>query len=214
MDAQKSIEFDCMVRIIDKMCKQPSIIVPLHGLMQSHDLEKVHSLASRVTVGSWTGQYKQLDRIPKSWTTEYLLSRAHFLGLNVITHELLSKIEQDSMDALPMLFSFETQTVGAMAFPQQCSDKTICSKTFSKRAEQVGDRLKHLVLAGALGTEGKIDFGKGGCFTLKFAEGKLSELKHCTGVVAEVPSHVQITTAYTLVDNHLDHLARVELKPC
>jgi len=124
-------------------------------------------------------------------------------------------MEEDSVDNIRTLFAFETQTLGSTSFPSACHDKYIATKTFTTRAQQVGDRLKNFLDQEGIQSSGALDFSKGGCYKLEFGQdGKCTNVVHCTGAKVQMPSHVVITTEFSLIDNHLDHLARVELLPC
>ena len=80
------------------------------------------------------------------------------------------------------------------------------------RAEEVGDLLKIFLNDGGL-DGGTVDW-RLGCFRLNFDEGgKLTSLKHILGAEAKIPAHVVITKSYKMYDNHMAHVARVELKP-
>jgi hypothetical protein len=214
-DTRKSIERDAFVRIVDKLSKYPQYIMHLHGIMLSQDLTADGSLAQPLGKLDWTGNYSNLSKIPKTWVAQYLMNRARALGVE-LTQTLLNKLEEESVDNLRVLFSFETQTTLTLSFPTPCHDKHIASKTFNSRAAQVGSRLKSFIQAGGISATGALDFSKGGCYELIFdeASARCVGVKHCTGEEAAVPQHVLITPSFDLVDNHLDHLARVELPPC
>lgn len=204
-----------MVRLIDKMVKHPKVITPLHNYMMNNDLEHIQD-EEALTPQDWTGNYKTLDRVPRSWICEYLLWRAKKTHCNqVLTVAALKKVEKESPDMVNLLFHYDTQTVGGMQFPKPCKDKRVATLTFHSRAEQVGNRLPKFLARGALGTGGTVDFMKG-CFILTFDEGGVATcIEHtASGDKLEVlPSHITISNRYKLIDNHRDHFARVELLP-
>lgn len=112
------------------------------------------------------------------------------------------------------LFYLDTQVVGSIALPPELNDQSVCSQVFHMRAVERGNRLKHFVGAGGLSTDGELNFSAGGCFTLTFGpSGDLVELKHVSGSIAVIPDHIKITSAYRLVDNHLDHLFKIVNRP-
>ena len=80
------------------------------------------------------------------------------------------------------------------------------------RAGEAGDAKKIFLQNGGL-DGGRVDW-RLGCFRMNFDDGgRLSSLTHILGAEAKVPAHVVITKAYKLFDNHLAHVARVDLKP-
>ena len=68
-DGQLQAERKAMVQIIDAVCKQPKIIMPLFGYMTSSDFD---ASEDREKKGAefWKGGYKQIERIPKGWISE------------------------------------------------------------------------------------------------------------------------------------------------
>jgi hypothetical protein len=213
VDTRRSIERDAFVRIVDKLTKYPQYIMHLHGIMLSQDLT-TDSPSQVAPLGKldWSGNYSCLGKIPKTWVAQYLMHRATHLGVQ-LTQQQINAMEEDSVDNLRMLFSFETQTTPAMAFPSACHDKYIATKTFSERAAQVGDRLSSFLVSGGIKSSGALDFSHGGCYSLEFDAGRCTHVLHITGAKVEAPAHVFITSSFSLVDNHSDQLARVELSP-
>lgn len=209
IDAQRRIQHMYMVELIDVMAKKPETIMALHGLYKSHDLSMISQTKS--APASWTGKYKQVERLPKQWMSEFLLRRSKALNIDAImTHKKLSDLAVADPDLIARLFYFDTQVVGTIALPAELNDQSVCSQVFHMRAVERGNRLKHFVEAGGLSTDGQLNFSTGGCFKLTFAAtGDLTELRHCSGAIATVPDHIKITSAYRLVDNHLDHLSKV-----
>lgn len=213
-DAKKMLEHDAFVRIVDKMEKCPSVIMPLHGFMQTFDLTTFGSLAQK-SPGQWTGDYRTIDRIPKGWISEFLVKRSIQLGMSaLVSDKTIAELEQRSPDAIPTLFNFETQTMGTMMFPPDCRQREIASLVFTKRAEEVGNRLLALSKNGGFSTPGVVDYKKA-CFQLHFNDqGVVERITHVTGADSgPLPAHVQVTQAFSLMDNHLDHCARLVLGP-
>ena len=214
VDTRRSIERDAFVRIVDKLTKYPQYIMHLHGIMLSQDLSTDSSShVPPLSKLDWTGNYPCLGKIPKSWVAQYLMHRALQLGTE-LTQQRINSMEEDSVDNLRVLFSFETQTTLAMSFPSTCHDKYIATRTFSERAAQVCNRLSPFLAKGGITKSGALDFSRGGCYSLHFEGERCKYVEHITGIAADVPPHVLITNSFSLMDNHSDQLARVELNPC
>ena len=130
-----------------------------------------------------------------------------------MTQDFLSKVEEEDSENILNLFYFEAQIMPHLNFPSQCSTNYLATRAFDSRAEEVGNRLLRFVENGGFREDGSLDFKKGGCYELEFEDDKASTVKHISGATVTLPSHVLITQEFTLHDNHMDHLARVELKP-
>jgi hypothetical protein len=209
IDTRKAIERDAMVRIVDKLSKYPAYILPMHGVMMSQDFCSESSASQQ----EWTGNYKCVGKLPKGWIAEFLLARACELGLQEkLNTEVLQKVEGNSSHGLWFLFCFDMQMNQHISFPSPCHDKFVASQAFKERGVLVGNRLRKLV-EGGIKSDGSLDFSTGGCFTLQFDDNKCTTVTHVNGEVAVVPEHVVITKKFTLHDNFLDTLARVELSP-
>lgn len=215
LDTRRSFEHSRFTRLVDKMAKYPKEIQPLHNFMMSDDLMNMNDIEPEAP-GEWTGDYRSIDRIPRGWITEYLLWRARSLACDqVLSLNKLQALEESDPDSISMLFAYDTQTVGTMQFPKSLKLKAVATKAFARTADLVGNRLKGLANRGAFGTDDKISFMRG-CFDLRFdLEGRCASIEHLptNEVVNGLPTHISITNKYRLIDNHLDHLARVELLP-
>ena len=119
----------------------------MHGIMLSQDLTSDIPVAKPLSKLDWTGS--NLSKIPKPWVAQYLMHRATTLGV-VLAQGQLNVLEEESVDNLRVLFSFETQASFALSFPTPCHGKHIATKTFNTRAAQVGGRLKTFIEAGGI----------------------------------------------------------------
>lgn len=197
----------CLQHIIDRCLKDPRYILPLHAELVTMFVDTPED------TGDWTGEYKTVERLPRSWKAAFLLAEAARTKCAVVTKDLLSKIAEDDPDNIAALFSYVVQLPGSLAMPPQCSHSTVCSKAMVARASQVGNRLTQFATAGGFATDGRLDWMKAGVFRLQFTDGVCTLIEHSTGAIAVPPEHVKITTAYTLHNNFLDYRAEVVLKP-
>lgn len=214
--AQAQMQRDCLVRIIDHLVKKPEHTMSVHNLMMCHDLDELaNPNAANKSDAIWTGDYKQVERLPRAWLSEYLLHRAKKLKVdNIVTPQVLSKIEEASSHGLQLLFHYETQLSGPLSLPPALSDQTVASLTMHARADEVGNRLVELVRQGGFALIGKVNFLQGGCYTLEWSDaGKLVSVKHVTGPTATVLGHVHVDRCFELVDNHSDSGARLVRAP-
>lgn len=220
-DNRLQMERSAMVKIIDAMCKQPKVIMPLFGYLEANDLQKEQEEVEKASRDSdaWRGGYKQIDRIPRGWKSEWLLQHAKAAKIDrIITADYLSKVALADSDGVSVIFAMATQLLGTMSVPEPMqNDSRIMSLALTKRAESRGAYLTNFAKAGGFAAAQSLMtlVGQHGCFRLKFTEGYLSSVEHITGVAGAVPAHLQrtITQEFALLDNHLDHAARLELAP-
>lgn len=96
----------------------------MNNLMLCNDLDKLSNPGQKTADDAWTGDYKQVERLPRQWMSEYILHRAKKLQVdNLVTAETLTRIEEANSQGIPLLFYFETQLSGALAMPPVCSDQ-------------------------------------------------------------------------------------------
>ena len=206
-DLQLKMQYTSLVRCVDWLVKHPNQITGVWNLMQTHNFDA--HVAQQSSSSEWTGNYKILAKIPQAWMAQFLMSR-----YDELTKDNLNKLLGIDADAITTLFLLEVQLQGTFIFPAACKDKTIASKVFNSRADDCNRRVGVLLKAGGLNlTTGALNMGKGGCFTLEFSEELtcISVTHTATQAKATLPKHIVITTEFKMVDNYIDHLARVEL---
>lgn len=148
--------------------------------------------------GAWTGDYKFLSRILGEWKAQYLVKlSAQSTGFH------LTKA---------LRFYYELQAEPNTAFMPRWSDEEIALTVFKKRGPAMGGRLLKLLNAGAVSSNGVVDWQIGGAYRFRWADGVATHIIHCSGPEEyPLPSHIRITPAFVLCDNYNDSLARVEL---
>ena len=210
----RTFQRDALVRIVDQLSKYPEYILPMEAAMKSEDLLFTINKGGAVASTDWTGEYKTLQHLPLSFKLQYLKFKAEELKLDGFALDIFQKIQTVDPLEIHLLFSFDVQVHLSSWYPDGMSDAALATKLFSLRADEVGNRLGKLWEAGGLVVQGKVDYSKGGSFELEWPEkgDHASELTHCSGAKVVLPAHAQISKDFVLVDNHLDHYARVELR--
>lgn len=208
-DEQLERQRDALVWIVDRLTKRPGEIIPLQSFLITRDLEKETAVVQN---GSWTGNYRQLDRVPKDFMTKFLLRRAAETKVAQFTPEYVKQLELADTMNIPTLFFMELQLPGSLTMPDAMQDESIAMQVFLKRARDVGGRLASMSAKGGL-QHGKLDFRKGGAYAIKFEENIAMEISHIQGDVAPVPKHCPISPEFVLTDNHFDFKALVQLHP-
>lgn len=84
------------------------------------------------------------------------------------------------------------------------------AKCLTQRSNALGGRVANLLQRGNI-KNGHVDFMRGGCYELIFAEDsdEAVSIRHISGIAIPVPPHIRITKAFNLYDNHSDADARV-----
>ena len=122
-------------------------------------------------------------------------------------------------EGIGILLQFHCQIVGTMAVPDKMQDDgRVCCLVLIFRARSRGNYLASFAAAGGLADAKRLRdlLGLHGCYRLTFNEaGVLIKVTHITGIEGAIPAHLStcITRAFQLLDNHLDHEARLLLLP-
>lgn len=203
--------------IIDACVKQPDVIMPFHGILLSQDLTKTVQEKKDEKAG-WDPEWKSVHRISREWSAQWLMNECRgAFGDSIvsISPAMMQKIDKQDKDAVELLFQFATQLRGSTPLPPDFSDGRVAQRAFTQAAADKDARLNKLIAKGALDSAGKINWTKGGCWSVSWnATGsRATALKHISGREFPLPDHLVITKEYALIDNHLDAAARLELVP-
>lgn len=201
-----------LVWIVDRISKRPAELIPLQSYLVSHDLTQTsNNIASE---DAWTGSYRTIDRLPKSFMMTFLLSRAKECNIKTLDSAVLSKLELADSSNIPMLFYMEIQIPGSLTLPDAMQDEQICFQTLRRRAAEVGGRLRAFTEKQGFKTPGKLDFREAGAYKLEFAEdGHATHVTHLVGGKVAIPKHCFVSSEFSLTDNFLDFKAVVSLHP-
>lgn len=212
-DQQQLTRRTCVQQIIDRLMKDPAIVLPMHAYMMT-GLGMSAASTGGADKHTWTGKYKFLHQIPVAWMCDFILKLAGKHDMQLVNKNLLSKLELDDSDNIPTLFSMILQVPLSTGFPRELEDPYTATLTFEARAEAVGNRLSKFVERGGISARGSLDFSKGGPFSLHFCEnGICNRIDHINGASVTPPEHCQISRKFELSDNVLDGKATVMLHP-
>lgn len=99
-----------------------------------------------------------------------------------------------------------------MLLPSECKNNTVCAWVLALQAANMGNRLR--CIHQHIGDDGSVNWVAGGCFSFEWAENGLAKaVKHCQGLVAEIPAHLVITKQFQMWDNWGDRSAFVTRSP-
>lgn len=204
--------------IVDAMEKQPHLIRPLFSALTTQDLEAAEAAmsasAGAAPEGAWTGEYKVMSRIPNEWKAQYLVKLSIGNTGFTLNKPLLTKMVQANHEEVDHLFYYELQAKAGTPFLLRWAEEYIARKVFEKRGTAMGGRLLKLLNAGAVSSNGVVDWKTGGAYQFRWAAGVATHIIHCLSPEElALPSHIRITPEFVLCDNYSDLLARVELLP-
>lgn len=202
---------DALIWIIDRLSKRPEQIIPLQSYLITGDFALDTATGAPT---SWTGNYKQLERLPKQFMTKLLLNVAAEGGTKSFSCKTAAALEKADATNIPTLFSMVLQLPLSLTCPEEFADESICMRTLIARAKQVGDRLAHFGKAGGFLVPGKLDMKAGGTYALTFDnDGRATTLTHCSGANVTIPRHVHLDATFALHDNHLEFKTAIKLHP-
>lgn len=202
--AQMQYEALCKINMWLEM--NPTKIIHTWNLLSSSVGSSSSSSKPESDQPFWNAEYRQIWRLPNYWCASFLQTRRP----DVFTKSYLDQLERQDTTNIPKLFRMEVGLELKDPLPSVCLNKEVCSATMVARAVMLGNRLSQ-ILADRFPSNGKLDWHALGRYVLEFgADGKLSSVKHKSGVVGTVPEFYVITVDFKLIDNHSDMEARVE----
>jgi hypothetical protein len=207
---QGKLDHDCLVSIVDKLCKHNEFIMPMHQVLFSAEYAISPSMPG-LSDDTWNDEVKTVGKIPRGWMASFLLKRLCTKGL---TKDILTGLESSDTSVIPELFFFEVQLPSNATFLADCcSEEHLAHQLLTKRADDVGPRVEGMLGHGAVTAKGVS--WKYGCFQLKWQGDRAEEIIHHSGlkVLMKDHLHVVITKAFVMTNNHLDGLATVALAP-
>ena len=110
------------------------------------------------------------------------------------------------------VFRFAVQWPTNLLLVEGCSEEVL-TRAARDRASQCGERAKHFKQGGAVDSDGRVLWGKCGCYALTFEAGRATKIIHCSGDVADVPAHVFIGKDFDITDNYCDYTAAATKYP-
>lgn len=157
----------------------PERILPTRGGLETNTVG-----ASRLDAGAgadfvWDSDIKHVRNVPDWWWVEWLVDASGGHLSKVAVREVIQNIS-DNFGGL-LFFSL----------PKECSNRKVCSRTFSRRDIDVGGRRK--VMYTGVGADCGIDWIPYGCFSSTIDQaGGATQLKHLTSITAAIPDHLRI----------------------
>jgi len=148
----------------------------------------------------WPSSYVRFDQVPKYWLLGWLVSAVDFFD-----EPTLQKVDKASKTAIRELVEFATGVRAHGKLPRPCLNKLLLSRFFLRRMKAVGVRMTaewwKRVLDPATMT---LQWQKADCGVLSFVqpgEGEqwVKQVRHVSGVVAQIPEEVNVKAEWSLV---------------
>lgn len=197
-DNRAEQEFNAMVFLVDHLAKNPSYVMPMHG----HLLNLIRQ-ESMTTHEDFFANATILSKLPEDWVVSFLAEKS------ALSLRDLARVKAADPEGLRRLFSFGLQLPTGARLPPAMAEKAVAAKALAARCVDVGNRFKNWN-SKRLHADGSLNWLYG-CYQLTFENNRATRITHCLGDTAELPDHVVVTPAFTLVDNHCDWSARVSL---
>ena len=206
-DTMKTIERGALVTIIDCLVKHGDWMLPMHGIMNSQELDKMKQEQVKDNdVDEWKGNYDTFKQLPESWKQNSMCKSS---GIPTV---VMAKVAEKDAAMVDVLFEYDMQMKMGTKFPEDCHDVAVCSKTCTKRSQDKGRRLMVAWNSSLITREGLVDYGKL-CFQPKMNDaGLVLEILHISGMKAKVPPHMPMSKEFVMCDNHLDMEAKMVLQ--
>lgn len=128
---------------------------------------------------------KQLKQLPTDFLVEFVAARS-----DLTVDEVVRAMSYDP-DVPAQLVAFETQLPLSLSWPDILRCRELTYRFLDHRSHECDSRLKGFKAAGGLNDQGAINFAM--CsYHLTFTDGRLSEIKHCSGDVHQVDPEIHI----------------------
>lgn len=210
-DTMKSIERDALVKIIDGLVKNGDWVLPMHGIMNSQELDKMNKERTKSSSGGenddcWKGDYDTFKQLPEAWKNNFMC------GTATIPDAVMAQVADKDPSMFDVLFEYELQMRKDTEFPPEMKDVIVCSQTCDRRSHEKGRRLLLAYTAGYIHADGTVEYGKL-CFDPKVNDqGEVTEVHHIGGEKAGAPTHMPMNKEFKMWDNHFDLEAKMVLQ--
>lgn len=208
-DSRATADFAALMHTIRMLMQDPDRILPCKGGLGENTIG-----ASRAAPENadefWDADIKLVRKVPYWWCVEWLCdaSSGHLSKAKI--RFIVKRDPEDFEHVIFHCFQLPKKAV----LPKPCRRRKVGSRTFTKRAHLVGNRLT--ILQKGIKDDGKVDWRGHGCYRFAWSpEGRAVDILHQTGNTVAIPDHVNILNEFQLRDNWSDRLADVhlDLKP-
>ena len=132
-------------------------------------------------------------KFPVAWVVELLVR----LSAGAWTVAMLDSANSKNPDIINQLFGMIVNLPLTLTVPEALHNMINADRFFTWRARQV-DCIKKMIPH--LTAEGIYNVAAGGLYTVVFAKGKATTIKHASGDEAKIPDHTVINESFTMVN--------------
>lgn len=115
----------------------PERILPTRGGLETNTVGASRVDASGGADLVWDNDIKHMRKVPDWWWVEWLVDASGGHLSKAVVREVI----KNNSDNFECLIFFALQSPMGAFLPKECSNRKVCSRTFSRRAIDVGDRL-------------------------------------------------------------------------
>lgn len=204
VDTSKDAERELLMVLIDNCIWDSSHIMPLHNLLMKR-------LASgpQDTGGNSFDKVGLLYSLPEEFLAHFITSVSDMSSLDIVAAKRFDP------EAVVIMCKFGLDLPAHLKLPRECMLKDFMMDLLMKRHSDIGSRLSKLKESGTWdASRNQLNFKDKGCYRLTWRDGILRSVTHISGAVAELDAaKIQITRAYTMINNFSDRDAALLMEP-
>lgn len=177
--------------ILNVLWNQPDIIPDCLGFVRKA-MDKAAATPPK-GAGPWTPP-TVVGKVNKDWLVNWLVK----VSRGSLTAEWCDHMDCTDSRFLHELASLLMQMPLQLPIPQHArEDQEALTQLFNSRVRELG-RIDHIVLHANIVAK---TYKKlvGGAYSLTFAEGRATHVKHISGLSSEIPAHISITRDFEMV---------------
>lgn len=208
-DEERQAKRECAMSVIDYMLEDDTVCLPLYQFV----LKRKARAASYGDDVDKDEQFKTIStfaRLEPSWVIHLVAELSDLTAAQII--EASKFDEQTPRHLLQFALCYQ----GGLNIGQNGKIKAVLRAVFIRRHEQLNFRLKDFAKNGGLNTDKSINW-KRGVYSFTFENdspsAKLVKVTHVSGDAVAIDENTCVTRAWSIVNNHSDYDAVVEMKP-
>lgn len=207
VDALAKTTFSCMESIVDDVMSCAELVQPVFNFIkeEKHNIEARKAVATNVPMFASQVSFAGLSQ---EFKIAFITKHGDLTGTNLI--DMIRVDPQHLQD----LFQWGLQLPMKAKFPMELLVVEVMNNFLEHRAKQVGNRLETFVQRGGIATGGAPVFReKTGAYHMEFQDGLIVRIHHWNGDHVDLDPACGLGVKHTLVDNHDDWMAALQLKP-
>ena len=203
VDEKGKLIFRNKVKLMDLLCQHEDLVAGALGWVEDKvmgvSLMKKSTSATK-HVPNWPTTYIYMEKIPKYWRAEFLLTNLGSLGL---TSKHLSDIDVAHPSGINEMFDFLLAFHARTKIPRVCLDKEVMMSFFNERLADMGRASGDWLcdLTNGWSTPPVLNWARAGCYTV-VKENLGLTLKHVSGTKVPPQSYTLSPTKPNGMQHH------------